>query len=1122
MSEVVSVPRELKDVFKGVSAEVQTYLNTAQKFSKQQKHFYIGVEHLFAAFLSEHKSLMRRILSDDKSNWKKRVQDLLMKAYNPSKRTQLWQGILVTPRLQKIWEQAILSTRFKDSTEVKEAHILAFMLKDKESFPYRWLEGEDYRIDDFISRINEEAFPDGAPKGKAEEADEIYEPPEKPDRKTPEKKEPVVGIEPEPVAPKVNLATVFRKEQDVPAAREETVSLKGLFSASHAPKEEKKPPSRRDEGDSLIIGPDMISIKSLVERGVSPAGISRLKKMQEKCGTLPPLLMIGSREVPFEELIEMKLEEEAFLEVLDIAEENAADFSSSKDESFPDMERQSLFQGNGSNRFDDDMKFRGAPVHAEPVAVGEGKPLGDLLKIALETQEQDARDLETAELKPLHGSNADLASASRQSGTGMKSEPGTSSEKLPDIGKGVDAFAIGFGRDDSPGLRNDNVSTLVIPADNSIGNGLSAEMKAEKPLYIGNMTQSSKPAAKTGKSKVYDPFGLLGDVDDLVSDTAETVVPGPTPETAPVKTDPFGIVSDVPEVEDFVLEEAPNVVMFADTSDLVLDDVVISPEDEEPLPPFVEQKDTIVEIQDIIIPEPFDLQDEFSSIVPADEPAQGEMIKPEPSADIKAVSIHEKDGSSAGADIPVPVVAPSLAPPVVRFEEISVKQAKSLPIIPKRRAVIQHTDEPLWMLGLKKRITLKEMQATMMEQAQELQAMQKERREADAAMLEKREASKVQVLEKREASEAQVLEKRDTPLPVMLSEESLPKLPEIGVNVALPEFTVNLPSSGSRENAGKDMAQHSLGDFPGHERDAAMTAFPEDDDLLAIFPDETFKTKDKKDTDKSSQPVIDSETAAFGLNEILINVNNAGLQEMYPGDLWDEKEALSVSRAILTSHNHSLLISKSMIKAGKVVPHLKERIAESGKEIQLYMLRCEKLSQHTDVEITNHFNSVKEFFSSKKSVMLLSFDFAFIAERASLDEVLFTFLKHLFSKKINCLFSMNLQEHKSFSSVMARTEMLFKTIPISDVTVSQARDFLKASKEIIETELKISIEPALIEQAAELADKFLTERVFPESVIEVFRKSSRFKREEFGDIGLDEIEHIDKKDFLYILSDSSI
>ena len=462
------------------------------------------------------------------------------------------------------------------------------------------------------------------------------------------------------------------------------------------------------------------------------------------------------------------------------------------------MERQSLFQGNGSNRFDDDMKFRGAPVHAEPVAVGEGKPLGDLLKIALETQEQDARELETAELKPLHGSNADRASASRQSGTGMKSEAGMGSEKLPDIGKGVDAFAIGFGQDDSSSLKNDNVSTLVIPADKSIGKGLSAEMKAEKPLYIGNMTQSAKPAAKTGKSKVYDPFGLLGDVDDLVSDTAETVVSGPTPETAPVKTDPFGIVSDVPEVEDFVLEESPNVVMFADTSDLVLDDVVISPEDEEPLPPFVEQKNTIVEIQDIIIPEPFDLQDEFSSIVPADEPAQGEMIKPELDLDIdfEAVSILEKDDSSAGADISVPMVAPSLAPPVVKFEEISVKQAKSLPIIPRRRAVVQQSDEPLWMLGLKKRITLKEMQATMMEQAQELQAIQKERREADAAMLEKREASKVQVLEKIDTSEAQVLEKRDTPLPVMLSEESLPKLPEIGGDVALPEFTVNLPSSG--------------------------------------------------------------------------------------------------------------------------------------------------------------------------------------------------------------------------------------------------------------------------------------------------------------------------------------
>ena len=107
MSEVVSVPRELKDVFKGVSAEVQTYLNTAQKFSKQQKHFYIGVEHLFAAFLSEHKSLIRRILSDDKSNWKKRVQDLLMKAYNPSKKNTTMAGYTcLHPGYRKSGKQA--------------------------------------------------------------------------------------------------------------------------------------------------------------------------------------------------------------------------------------------------------------------------------------------------------------------------------------------------------------------------------------------------------------------------------------------------------------------------------------------------------------------------------------------------------------------------------------------------------------------------------------------------------------------------------------------------------------------------------------------------------------------------------------------------------------------------------------------------------------------------------------------------------------------------------------------------------------------------------------------------------------------------------------------------------
>jgi|GEM_PF-1977326 len=1161
MSEVISVPREIKDVFKGVSAEIQSYLNSAQKFSKQQKHFYIGVEHLFAAFLSEQKSLMRRIIGDDKSNWKKRVQDLLMKAYNPSKRTQLWQGMLVTPRLQRIWDQAIQSTRFKDSTEVKEAHILAFMLKDKEGFPYRWLEGEDYRIDDFMARINQEAFPDGAGKDKAEKEEDLYEAPRAPERKAPDRREPAEEKRPEPAvqAPKMSLSDIFKKDQEPSPAREDTAAVKGLFStsavareetivmkglfSSGSAKEEKKPPSRRDEGDSLKVGPDMISVKSLVDRGVSPAGINRLKEMQKKHGVVPPMLMIGAREVPFDELIEMRLEEEAFLEVLDIAEENVGPVSDSKDEAFPDMEQQSFFKGDKPGG---DAAFRGSPFHAEPVAMGEGKPLGDLLKIALETQEQEGMgsDLDTAELRPLHEIDAER--------DGRKAVPDIGGDDFPDIGKRPEPFNIGYGG----GARD-----MSAPSDAAVKGGFSPDMNTEKPLYIGNMTQSSKPAPKTGKSKVYDPFGLLGDVDEPVPARAEPPVhqryeppvqkmpeppvqkmpeppvqkmpEPPAPESEELKTDPFGIIVSVPEVDSFVVEDTPVNVMFADTSDLALDDVMIqSSEDELPMP-FTDDKSLVADIESIDIPEPPDLLGGFPSILPREEPVQAAAAKAQLEIEAEPVRPEVKEIPPLKAEISPPPVSPSLARPVERFEEAPVKPGKNQPIVPRRRVMMPHSDGPLWMLGLKNRITLSKMQATMMEQARELEAIQRERKEAGsgAAVALRKEPSPPSVAENEAISAVKETEKVEAgPLPGILAEETLPRLPEIGGDVALPEFNLGM-ASGIGNGLAADSAsapQISSGEIPTNGFDGAISAFPQDDDLLSIFPDETFRAKEDKGTGPGDAGMIvsksdsDSEITDLGLSEIVINLGNAGLQEMYPSDLWDEKEVGSVIGEILGAKNHTLLISKSLIKAGKVVPHLRDGIAAGDRDIQLYMLLCDRLSKCSSEDIAKHMASLKDLFASKQSAMLLSFDAASIAENESLGTAVFQLLEYLSSRKIFCLFSMSPKQYRASASRMAKAEKLFKRIMISEVTSAQAREFLKGSKEAIEMELKISIESSLIEQAAELADKFLTEKIFPESIIEVFRKASHFKREEFGDIGLDEIEHIDKKDFLYILSDSSL
>ncbi len=139
----VTGPQPADHVFTYLSADMQNYLAVAKKYSKQYKHFFLGIEHFFAAFLSENNSAIRRYINMDKTNWKKKINDLLVKSYSPSKTKTVWSGFFVTPRMQKVWNASVELTRFKEVSDVAEVHVLMAMLGDPQNLVCKWINNEN-------------------------------------------------------------------------------------------------------------------------------------------------------------------------------------------------------------------------------------------------------------------------------------------------------------------------------------------------------------------------------------------------------------------------------------------------------------------------------------------------------------------------------------------------------------------------------------------------------------------------------------------------------------------------------------------------------------------------------------------------------------------------------------------------------------------------------------------------------------------------------------------------------------------------------------------------------------------------------------------------------------------
>lgn len=153
-------PVSVDQFFEYLAPDMQNYLVIAKKYSKQFKHYFIGVEHFFAAFLFENSSMIRRFINQPKLNWKKKINDFLQKTYAPLPNAKIpWPGYLVTPRMQMIWKAAVDLTRFKDVSEVKEAHVLMAMMSDSKTIASQWVEKENYWIhngEEILSYISNE------------------------------------------------------------------------------------------------------------------------------------------------------------------------------------------------------------------------------------------------------------------------------------------------------------------------------------------------------------------------------------------------------------------------------------------------------------------------------------------------------------------------------------------------------------------------------------------------------------------------------------------------------------------------------------------------------------------------------------------------------------------------------------------------------------------------------------------------------------------------------------------------------------------------------------------------------------------------------------------------------
>lgn len=117
---------------------IERLLEQAEVRSREWRHFYVGVEHLFIALLENPTSQLSSFLRQQ-GLAPEMLRQRIRARLEPGDPTPRWQGILITPRLQDILRRAEEIARERGEGEISELSFLSAAWEEGNSLPLRVL-----------------------------------------------------------------------------------------------------------------------------------------------------------------------------------------------------------------------------------------------------------------------------------------------------------------------------------------------------------------------------------------------------------------------------------------------------------------------------------------------------------------------------------------------------------------------------------------------------------------------------------------------------------------------------------------------------------------------------------------------------------------------------------------------------------------------------------------------------------------------------------------------------------------------------------------------------------------------------------------------------------------------
>lgn len=137
-------------MFSRFQEEAQKVLIIAKKEMMDLKHPYVGSEHLLLAILKTHNEVRERLNDLDVTYDSFKAE--LIKFVGYGKEENKW--FLYTPLLKRILENASLTSREVNASEVQLSHLFLAMLEEGDGIALRILEGLDVDIDDLYEEFS--------------------------------------------------------------------------------------------------------------------------------------------------------------------------------------------------------------------------------------------------------------------------------------------------------------------------------------------------------------------------------------------------------------------------------------------------------------------------------------------------------------------------------------------------------------------------------------------------------------------------------------------------------------------------------------------------------------------------------------------------------------------------------------------------------------------------------------------------------------------------------------------------------------------------------------------------------------------------------------------------------